>query len=177
MHKEACFFLGRIVKKHGFKGALTIKLDTDEPEKYEELESVFVEIDKQLVPFFIRTAQLLPKGVLRVHFEGIDSEEEANRLMGSGLYLPLEFLPPLGGNRFYYHEIIGFQLIDTHYGPSGTITQIIDHTAQPLIQAEKEGKEVLIPMNDDIIKEVNRGEKTILIEAPEGLIDLYLGSE
>ena len=61
MRKEDCYYLGKITKTHGFKGNLILHLDTDEPELYENLESVFIERDGMLVPFFFEFAQRLKK--------------------------------------------------------------------------------------------------------------------
>ena len=52
MRKEHCFYLGSIVKKHSFRGEVVIKLDTDDPELYRNMESVFVDLGGNLIPFF-----------------------------------------------------------------------------------------------------------------------------
>lgn len=174
MQKKDCFFVGKIVKKYSFKGELLVKLDTDEPKQFLEMESVFVEKHKNLIPFFIESLSLHKSELLRVKFEEVDTEADADSLMGSSLYLPLDLLPKLSGNQFYYHEIIGFTITDVHFGPVGTITGVNDHTAQALFEIEREGKQILIPVTDDIIKKVDRAAKTIQIQAPEGLIDIYL---
>ena len=106
MQKEDCFFVGKVVKKYSFKGELLIKLDTDDPELFLEMESVFVEQHKTLIPFFIQRSQLHKSSLLRVQFEDIHDEASANALLGTELFLPLDFLPPLEGNKFYYHEAL-----------------------------------------------------------------------
>lgn len=174
MKKDDCFYLGRIVRKHSFKGEVVIKLDTDEPELYENLESVFVQHGTNLIPFFMEKTLLQKRNQLRVKFEGVDSESDADGIMKSGVYLPLTMLPKLSGDQFYYHEVIGFTLEDIHQGKVGEITGVNDTTAQPLFEVDKEGVELLIPMIDHFIKKIDRDNKTVLVETPEGLIDLYL---
>ncbi len=174
MRKEDCFYLGKIVKKHSFKGEVVIKLDTDEPELYKEMESVFVDLGNNLVPFFIDKSSLHKGNQLRVQFEDVYSEEDADAILKAEIYLPLSLLPKLSGNKFYYHEVIGFEVIDAEYGLIGTIRSINDSAAQPLFEIEKESKEILIPMVDNFITEVNREAKTIHITTPPGLVSLYL---
>ena len=174
MQKENCFYLGKIVKKYSFKGELLVKLDTDAPEMYTGMESVFVEIHKNLIPFFIKKSSLHKSTLLRVKFEDINNDSEADRLLGAKLYLPLELLPTLSGNQFYYHEIIGFTVNDVSFGNIGTITGINDNTAQAIFEIDREGIQILVPIVDGFIKKVDRDNKTILLEVPEGLIDLYL---
>ena len=174
MQKEECFYLGKIVKKYSFKGELLVRLDSDDPEIYEQLESVFVELDHRLIPFFIEHAQLHKSSLLRVQFEDVLSEEDAEALLGKELYLPLDLLPPLSGNKFYFHEVIGFEVIDQSFGVVGKIKSVNDTTNQALFVIDREGKEVLIPINDDFIVKVDRDNREIRVAVPEGLIDLYL---
>lgn len=174
MKVDECFYLGKIVKKYSFKGELLIKLDTDEPHLYADLDSVFILVRNNLIPFFIESSQLHKSNLLRVKFEDVTNEEDADALMKSDLYLPLEFLPKLEGNKFYFHEIIGFKVNDRNFGHVGTITGINDSTAQALFEIDRDGVEILIPMNDEFIIELNRVDKVIHLDTPEGLIDLYL---
>ena len=174
MQKEDCFYLGKIVRKYSFKGELLIKLDTDQPEIYKNLDAVFIFVGNSLIPFFIERSKLHKSDLLRVKFEEISTEEDANALLKSDVYLPLELLPKLEGNKFYFHEVIGFIVKDVNFGNVGIIKGINDTTSQALFEIDRDGVEILIPMNDEFIKEVNRETKTIVVETPEGLIELYI---
>ncbi|HLT52665.1 MAG TPA: ribosome maturation factor RimM [Flavobacteriaceae bacterium] len=174
MQKKDCFYLGKIVKKYSFKGEVLAKLDTDEPELYENLDAVFVELRNNLVPFFIESSQLHKSELLRIKFEDVKTEQDADTLIKSDLYLPLDLLPKLDDDKFYFHEIIGFKVIDTNFGEVGIIKGINDSTAQALFEIDRNGTEILIPMNDEFISKVDKKNKTIFVETPEGLIDLYI---
>ena len=174
MRKEECFYLGKIVSKYSFKGEVLVKLDTDEPEIYENMESVFVSLGNNLVPFFIDRCRLHKSALLRIDFEEVKDEAAADKILGSELYLPLQFLPPLTGDKFYFHEVIGFRLMDEVHGDIGVIQAVNDSASQELFEVEKDGKELLIPINDDIIIKVDRESRTIHVKTPEGLVDLYL---
>ena len=174
MRKEDCFYLGKIVSKYSFKGEVLVKLDTDDPEVYEKMESVFVSLGNNLVPFFIDRCRLHKSNLLRIDFEEVKTESDADRIMGSALYLPLNLLPKLSGNKFYFHEVIGFKMIDDVHGDIGIIQSINDSTAQALFEVLKGDKQLLIPLNDEIIKKVDRSKKTIFVNTPEGLVELYL---
>lgn len=174
MTKDECFYLGKIVSKFSFKGEVLIKLDTDEPEAYTEMESVFVDYNDNLVPFFIEKSALHKSDLLRVKFEDVDTEEDADDLMRADIYLPLSMLPELEDDKFYFHEVIGYSAEDTHHGKIGIIKSINDNRAQPLFEIDFNGKEILIPVNDDFISRVDKKNKTIYFDTPVGLIDIYL---
>lgn len=174
MRKEDCFYLGKIAKKFSFKGEVLVYLDTDEPELYENLESVFVENNKHLVPFFIESSSMHKNDFLRVRFEDVNTEEDADALVGSPIYLPLTMLPKLTGNKFYFHEVIGFEIEDKRLGVFGKITSINDSTAQPLFEVLNGEFEILFPMIDQFLVKIDRENKKVIMDLPEGLIEMYL---
>ena len=176
MQKEECFYLGKIVKKYSFKGEVLAKLDTDQPELYENLDAIFLDLRNNLVPFFIESSQLHKSELLRIKFEDVNSEHDADSLLKCDMYLPLELLPKLDEDKFYYHEIIGFTVQDIRFGEVGIIKGINDSTAQALFEIDRNGTEILIPMNDEFITKVDKPNKIITVNTPEGLIDLYLNN-
>jgi len=175
MRKEDCFYLGKVVSKYSFKGEVLVKLDTDEPDIYENMESALVSLGNNLVPFFIDRCRLHKSNLLRIDFEEVKDEPTADKLIGSELYLPLTMLPPLTGNKFYYHEVIGFTVMDELHGDIGIVESVNDSASQDLFEVKKGDKELLIPVSDDIITKIDRENKTIHVKTPEGLVDLYLG--
>ncbi len=174
MQKEDCFYLGKIVSKYSFKGEVLVKLDTDDPELYKDMESVFVSLGNNLVPFFIDRCRLHKSDLLRIDFEEVKTESDADRIMGSALYLPLSSLPKLTGDKFYYHEVIGFTVMDEVHGDIGIVQSVNDTTAQALFEVQKDDKQLLIPITDEIITKVDRENSTIHVSTPEGLVALYL---
>ena len=86
--------------------------------------------------------------------------------------MPLSALPPLTGNQFYYHEVIGFTVEDTQYGYVGKITAVNDNTFQALFEVEdNEGHQILIPIN--FLEKIDRQNQKLIVSTPEGLIALY----
>ncbi len=174
MKKENAYYLGKIVKKYGLKGELLAKIDTDEPENYENLESVYLELKGKLIPFFLNKAGLHKATTLRLNFEDVHNMDDADALIGKAIYLPLDSLPELTGNKFYFHEIIGFEAIDENLGAIGQIVAVNDQAPQAffIIKDHKEN-EILIPVSDRFIIKVDREHKNIVFNTPEGLIDIY----
>lgn len=171
MQIKDCYFLGTITKAHGYKGELNVHLDTDEPQAYKNLESIFIEKNGLLIPFFLKKAQLHKGNHLRILIEDFD---DPNSLIGRDIYLPLSSLPKLDKNKFYYHDIIGFKTIDSDNQLIGEIVNVRDTTAQDLFEiTSSDGKEILIPIIDKWIVDVNYDKKTIKLDLPDGLLDIF----
>jgi 16S rRNA processing protein RimM len=175
MEKENCFYLGQITRIIGFKGEVAVYIDSDEPEKYAGLDAVFVDLHGNFVPFFVENLNNRNKSnQFNIKFQDVENAEDASRLVGCELYLPLDALPPLEGDAFYYHEIEGYEVHDEQKGFIGTIIQVVDYPGNPLFEINFNDKTILVPVRDEFISSLDRPNRRINISAPEGLIDLYL---
>ena len=174
MKKEDCFYLGKIIKKYSFKGEVLLKLDTDQPQLYANIDALFINLNNRLIPFFIQTSRLHKSDLLRLKFEDVSTESVADGLLKKEVYLPLSMLPKLEGKAFYYHEVFGFEIWDENYGKIGLIKGVNDQSAQALFEIDSSGHEILIPIHDEFIMNINRKKKIINVKTPPGLIKLYI---
>jgi 16S rRNA processing protein RimM len=171
-----CFELGKILKTHGLRGEVSIFLDVDYPEDYENLDLILLNIEGKLTAFEVEQVRLLPnkpKNAL-LKLAGIDKIEETEAIIGETIYLPLSVLPQLGEKQFYFHEVIGFQVVDENLGKLATIENVYSFAEGSLLVMFYKGKEVLIPINDETILRVDRQNKIMQVCLPDGLLDVYL---
>lgn len=173
MKKEDCYFLGKITRRHGLQGNVFLKLDTDQPEMYNKLDSIFIEINGLLVPFFVAKQSWSKGDTLIISYKN-STEALVDQTMGRDVFMPLSTLPKLSGNKFYYHEVIGFEIREEDGKTCGNIVSINDQTAQHYFILDLAGKEIIIPIIKDWILELNREEKYLKMQLPEGLMDVFL---
>ena len=172
MRKEDCYYLGKITRRHGLQGNVILKLDTDQPEMYNKLESIFVEINGLLVPFFIEKQQWHKDDKI-ITFRNA-TEAMVEQSVGKHTYLPLSTLPKLTGKQFYYHEVTGYAIHDQNGQNCGNIVEVNDQTAQHYFVLDLNGKPVIIPIIKDWITDLNREEKVFTMTLPDGLLDVFL---
>ncbi|WP_375445400.1 ribosome maturation factor RimM [uncultured Fibrella sp.] len=174
MTKDDCFQLGHITKTHGLNGEVVLFLDVDDPSEYEDLDSVLIEIRGELTPYFIESSSInRDRAILAL--EDVETLEEAKKLINCPVWLPLDNLEAITDpDRFYYHEIIGYQIVDETEGPLGTVTSVMAMATQDLIAMQYRGQEMLIPINSAIVKTVDREAKKLNVDLPEGLLEVYL---
>ena len=171
--KNEYFYLGHITKSFGIKGQLSCYFDTDEPEKYADLDAVFIDLDGEKLPYLIENIQYRGANTFVIKFQDVD-EEESKSLIKAELYLPMSELPPLTGNRFYFHEVIGFTVADEQKGEIGTCREFLEVSNNPIMVVAHDDKEILIPASQQFVTGIDRDNRILHIQAPEGLIDMYL---
>lgn len=175
MEKEDNFLFASITKLHGYKGSLLVKVIQPIPEnKINKLESVFLSIKGQLIPFFIESLSFKNSEWLYVKFVGIDTEKKATELLKAEIWLPANLIPKSKGKEINKNEMLEYTVIDSTHGILGLVNRVIEMPHYPLLEIIFKNKEVLIPAADEIISKIDRKKKIIYINAPEGLIEMYL---
>ncbi len=172
MDLDDYFELGFITRVHGTQGEIVAQLDTDRPQQYKKLQSVFLLQKGQLIPFFIEKINILSNNAI-VKFEDVNTHPKAFDLKGCKLFLPADKLTDRGEGHFYYHEIVGYELIDEEKGSLGPITEVYNLEHSDLLAIEYQGSEVLIPIVDEFLKKIDKKKKQILMVLPEGLLEVY----
>ncbi|WP_223650310.1 ribosome maturation factor RimM [Hymenobacter psoromatis] len=177
MTRDECFELGFIVKPHGLKGLMVTQLDVDDAATYDKLKTLYLALPAApgtLTPYPIERVN--PQGGLRVllKLRGIERIEEAEPLRGAKLWLPLAELPPLAEHQFYFHDVIGFQVIDAKEGPLGVVENFYELPQQDVLAMRYQGQEVLLPVVDELVSHADMEAKQLFVNMPEGLLDIYL---
>lgn len=169
MQIKNCYFLGKIIQQYKKKKKVIINLDTDEPNFYLNLKSIFIEFYNKLFLFLLSSSKLNEKKNLIISFKDI-SYNFINMFVGKSVFLPLNTLPKLEGNNFYYHEVIGFTIKNQFHKQIGIITLINDQTHQNYFIIETSVKKnIYIPIIHSWIIEINRKIKIIIMSLPEGI--------
>lgn len=166
-----CYKIGLVLKPHGLKGEVTISLDPEAPEDIADLESLFLEKNNKLIPYFIEAISVRGDKAF-VKFEDVSTPEAAGDISKSALYLPKATRPKAAKGEFYDDEIMGFEVTDETAGAIGTIEDIMQAGVNKLLVVVQGEKEVLIPVNSPFIVNINKTKKTIAVNLPEGFLDI-----
>jgi 16S rRNA processing protein RimM len=170
MDKNEHFYLGTISRKFSFKGEVVLQINPDLGYFPENLQSVFVDIQQKRIPFFIEFTKAHKKNNLRIKFEDINTEEDADSLVKRDVYVLKSEIDI--DEEFTLKDLIGFTAYDDNDDLIGEIVSLNTSTPQTFFELISEKGPILIPVNDDWILEIDEDNKAIYFELPEGLLDL-----
>jgi 16S rRNA processing protein RimM len=164
--------IARAVRARGLKGEIVAELLTDFPERFEEVEELVL-----LSPTGERKAGHLESYWFQndrviLKLAGCDDVEAAKALVGFEFGLPESERVPLPSDHYYDWELEG---CDVKVGETsiGKVQSVIKTGGtEILVIADEQGKERLIPFADSIVVEIDTEGKTIVVDPPEGLLDL-----
>ncbi|MDR6783533.1 16S rRNA processing protein RimM [Pedobacter africanus] len=175
MKQEEAFYIGYITKTKGLKGEVQVFFEYDEPELL-DLDVVFAEINGKMVPFFVSAYKLQHNNTGNFYFDDIDHIDKAQQLVKKKVYLPLTKMPDRSDEDFHYNDLKGFVVSDETHGELGEIIEINEYPQQFVATVLYQGKEIMFPLNEDMILEIDEEKGRMLVDLPEGLLDIYLSN-
>lgn len=172
MKQEEYIPLGYITKTRGLKGEVQLFFQVEDPEQYKNLESVFLEINKKLVPFFISKISI-QKNVAYLFFEDINHIDQATSLIKKSVFITKK-QKPAASKKFKHESLIGYYVEDERDGRLGSIEKTLQMPQQILISMRYKEKEVLFPFVEGIVKRIDKKNKILEVNLPEGLLAIYI---
>lgn len=177
MTLDECYQLGSIVKPHGLRGMVVAFLDVDDLDAYRKVKTMYLELPTakgKLTAFAVEKVQPQANDRALVKFQGIDTIEAAEPLRNAGLYRPLAELPELAETQFYFHDVIGYTVIDAQLGELGLVETFYGLPQQDLMGMRYQDQEILIPVVDELILHADEEGRKLHVNLPVGLLDVYL---
>lgn len=164
--------IGFINRTHGYKGMLHCVTQLANPEKLLQAEYLFVLINGLPVPYFVEDIEVNETDFF-VKLEDINSDVDGKKLNSLELYA--EKIREKKQNAFLsWKDLKGFTATDESYGEMGIIIEVAEYPMQYVAKCLIDEKEVLFPLNENVIKDIDEDNKTIHLDLPDGLIQLYL---
>lgn len=170
--KTDCEKVGFFRKTHGIHGELVIEFEAQFEISIEQADRFFVELDGLLVPFFVEEDgfRFKTENSAILKFNDVETEKYAKRMVGNSVYLFKNEIV-IATDEFYDSELLDYLLIDEKLGQIGVIEQVDNYSGNIVITVQFNGKELLVPFNDDLLIDLDKQNKIIKLRFPEGLLD------
>jgi len=173
MASDDHFRIGSILKTRGLKGELQLYVDFEDMELI-DFNAIFIDIAGKLVPYFVESVKYPQKNTAYLYLEDIDTIDKASPLAKKDVYLLNKLKPKKKKTGFTLKDLLGFTAVDENEGELGKITAINEYPQQLVATLTYKNCEVLFPLNEEIIKGIDVVKNIVLVDLPEGLLDIYL---
>lgn len=173
IRQEEVFKIGKIGKPHGVKGEVSLMFEDDVFDRV-DADYLVLLIDGILVPFFFEEYRFKSDETALVKFCDIDTKEQAQELTGCDVYFSRK-LSEDGREDMSLNEAENFKLLDANNDNSliGTVKSVDYSTVNTLFNVETpDGKKIMIPASEDFIVDIDTEKHFIVVDLPEGLLDL-----
>jgi len=167
---EDLFRVGVIANTHGIRGEVKVFPTTDDPKRYEWLKEVLLDTGKEKLPLEISHVRFF-KNLVIVKFKGIDNINDIEKYKGNDLFVTRENAVPLEEDEYYIADIIGAMAYTEDGKEFGILKDVLETGANLVYVIEHEGKDVLIPVIPDCVKDVDVEEKKVVVHILPGLMD------
>ncbi len=169
--KEKVFPVGTLTKTHGTKGEIAFSVNYT---IFEEVDVPFIILEPQglFVPFYIEEIRMKDEESGIIKLERIESDQAALEYVGMTIFLPKIYLEEMEEEELVADYFLGFNIVDVKKGVVGKIIELDDSSENVLFVVEKEGEELLIPVADEFVVEIDHDNRVLMMDLPLGLLEL-----
>ena len=164
--------VGVISNTHGIRGEVKVFPTTDDVNRFKKLKQVFVDTKKEYVELQPTSCKFF-KNMVILKFKGIDSINDVEKYKGMDLLVSREHAVPLEEGEYFIADLINLKVIDEDENEIGILDDVMQTGANDvyIIHLKDSGKEVLLPVIDECVLDVNIEEGFVKVHILEGLID------
>lgn len=162
--------IGSVYKAHGVKGIMKVRITPEYMDDFLQLEAVFIQGSKSTLPYFVKSSEAIADNMALLQVEEIDSKEQITPLMKAPLLARDE---DLSVELDEWESLEGYVIYDKTKGLIGEILEVIEMPQQELARVQYQEREVLIPIHEDLVDEVDEDERKIYINLPEGYFEVF----
>lgn len=167
---EDLFRVGVITNTHGIRGEVKVYPTTDDARRYRDLKEVLLDTGTEKIALEIQTVRFF-KNLVIVKFKGIDNINDIEKYKGKDIYVTRENAVPLAEDEYYIADIIGADVFTEDGGKFGVLTDVLETGANLVYAVEHEGEEVLLPVIEDCVREIDPENKRVVVHIMKGLLD------
>ncbi len=164
--------IARIARTRGNRGEVVADLYTDFPDRFDALEEVWLEFGDGKMQCMALENSWEYKGRRILKFAGVDSISAAEVFAGCWVVIPADQAVQLPEGTYYDHDLIGCSVQDTHGNQLGVVSDILRIAGNSQLVVKSSAREYLIPAVEGICIRISVADKQILVDPPEGLMDL-----
>ena len=174
MLREKAFRIGRIFKTHGVNGQLNVATDNRISEPDEWPDWVFLDIDVGLVPFRTRPKDMIwrDESHIIIALNDIEDQDKSRIFIGNDVWFPKDYKMDLLDSTSNIHPLIGYTVLDSDRGEIGKIVELMELPNNPLFKIVFNDREILVPAREEWIIEKDEAKEQIMMDLPDGLMDL-----
>jgi len=172
MDWDAMAVVGRIARAHGIRGQVIVNPETDFPEeRFKPGATLYTERGGAVTPVTLTTARF-HNGRPVIGLEGVETMNDAETYAGVELRVPRESLAELPAGTFYHHDLVGCRVVTRAGEDVGVVESVEGTLGGSRLIVDGGTKEILIPLANEICRTIDVAGKRIVIEPPDGLLDL-----
>ena len=164
--------IGKLAAVFGLKGEMVLSHRLGKKTGLKGLKAIFVEERKdEMLPWFIESVRIKSDDEVFIKLEGLDTKEAARRLVQKEVWLPETDFEQFAGKSAPI-SLVGYHLWQGTED-LGEILEVIEQPHQVLCKIDLGGKEALIPVHEETLRKVDKKNRKVLVELPDGLLDVY----